>query len=350
MVGVKYIIAAVGAVVGVAYYTFTAASVTRSAKEKKDELLKQEIASRTEEETDIFKKLDDATEVLKKRNDRERKELSRKVAEYTNATGYEAKKKNYKEVVKVGVKSFKESLDYDGMKEQLLNEAEETHQTYILENGFEAKLEELNNKKKAAEENYQSQKRFLKTMASTTSNEQVEDSIKKIKSTAKKERNAVFESADKEINDIQTKISNHKNLWDSKTKAAIGKLDAQVETEKNRLVNEANAKISELNLDLNKKTDEFKAEIIKDRDEVETTIINEIEELETKAASIQKKEKLNVVKAMEETSTLELLARYFKTRGWKKWQVTAMGILPIIPIVTLTGYYIGYLYKVVKFM
>lgn len=227
----------------------------------------------------------------------------------------------------------KHDISYDERMKVIDSDAEKEFHEALKEMGYYQSLKEANRKIDKANKDFNTQKRAIELAGGD------EETMKALKKTAKKSRDAIIEEQKDVIADLKNEYETHRQdiLKDKRAKAKA------VKDELNGIVNEAKVQYERDSHDLlerhNKNVDEayeyafsLKGEELNETKEATDAAKENLEKFKIR-------EKNAIADALKELTDDDMIAAYIKDKGYSKTEVIVVAALPFVPVV-----HVGYLY------
>lgn len=259
---------------------------------------------------------------------KESRDINKKVSSFKKEINYDDKLASYKKSVADGVADFKTDINADLRIKEAENKFEKAINDYKVANAYDVKLKALKKKISDAESEYKSKKTLYKDNLDT-------DSAKALKKIAKSTRDEIIDSAKKDIDEIESSFNDFKLKEESIRDSDISSIRKQISDREVRLQTAADNHVDALNKQVSDYRDKVTSEIFSKRTYEDQMTIDEYESCNEELKDIHEKEAARRSAMLADVSFMDKLAVYLHDKGWKQWQVYAVGATPLM----VAGYF-----------
>lgn len=290
---------------------------------KCEEIRQSVRAKRSEADQLVFDEKEVVDKYIAAMNDAESIKLDNVMAEYDKSTGYNSKISSIVKEMNGAVDDCKKTFGIEGKLDVIRKEESDAIETFKKSVNYDKSISEYENKILEAENQYETQKTFLKLSGDNEINKTAKDAAKSLKKKIVKENNNKIEELKEKLDEA---------IEDAR-KVRVGK-----ETELNRALSNEVEKIektfeSKIN-DLKDSRRKFKTtqfDVIKDqRSEDDLGMIARSETLKKKVEDILKNDNVVADKIIRDYDARVALGEYLAKEGYSRWFVGTVFVVPIV--------------------
>lgn len=274
---------------------------------------------------------------------KEGKEISSRVNNWKKKTGVDKLLSDLVDKSEEELNNYISDNDFNAKKNALRIELGKKVAEYDKENGITKSIESLEKRIDEAKSDYDNKKSMYDVFAD-------EDAAKELKKVAKKRRNRIVESSEKEINELKTKFDEFKKETGKEYSDKIDEIDSKINKKKEEINKRFASQEKDINETIERFRDTTRLAVAKERSEEQRAIISRYEELKPLYSEI-KSNRGKLKKEILEGSNFEIKAGvYLHNKGWSKWGVYGVGMIPMSALIFVGVKYLSWLKEFAEFV
>lgn len=310
--------------------------VDRSKAYARTSLASDIVNERSEEASNIvtnFEKIDD---IRNKVLERERGEVSIRTADYDCNSGYSEKMNELSSVLYKAIDDRKAELAYS---EQIIDFTEKRDaeiRDFKKSINYDSEKRRLEKVASKAADDYESKMDLYKVSKDLYS----EESYKKMKKIAKKDRDSAVESANDALDELEDLLTEKLKEVDAVYNDSIDRLNHEVEVSVRDIRKDINEKKSSLRKQRENAIDKFKEDVKSVRTSEESAACVDHMKAKQMRDDILTKESEELKRRYSEMSKSDMYARYLTYKGVKRSTVIFIGMIPVVLVEAVVCKYV----------
>jgi len=300
---------------------------------------------RPAEASEMLQNAQDGIKAYRKLQERENGAMKMQMAEAKRTMRYDARKHDIYSGAEENLRQFKKSIQYEAKKKEFEAAAENEIAAFKSSLNYDSTIADLKKKISEANATCEAQMKSVSNVGADMS-----EAAAEYKLQAEKAKNKIVNEAEARIKELTDKVSAEATRVNGVKQAEIQKLESQVLNEQTRLNNAAQEELKALEQELGKAKSDISAGIEKARTKDDLKAIEQFSANEDAVRNAAAADAERASDIYHNAAHYEKLAAWFKAHTVPKWCVAVMGTLPLIPLGYLTVRYVTLVVHVIAAM
>lgn len=327
--------AVIGAVAGIVI-----SNVVDKSEREASAVLKRKIErNRTEKEREILREYacisKELADFLKKENTEVREEVSK----YCKSRDLADARKRLYSAADTKLEDFKAAIDYEANVNRIKEEAEKSIEKYKNDISYDNKMTEFNSEELSIKQEYDTQKTWIKLSSKD------EEAAKELTKKAKKIRNSKLDKVNQQKHFLEERFSNYEKGANYRRDKEIEKLDSVVSNKKKTFYDEAEASIKKIDSEVEAVTEEIRTKAVENRPSRIQDKFDRCDDLKISGTEIEVREINRANEILKTMTQQDKLVEYLKDKDISSGTVWFFGLAPVVFVVHFVGTWI---FKVAK--